>query len=279
MIARIVKGVVLALGVGTLGAVEGYLSRPAIAESATTKVNFVDDVHEAAVDKIDVLFVIDNSASMGDKQQYLSQAVPDLITRLVTPNCVDPASSTIYGSSDASGSCAQYAPGAQIEFPPVHDMHVGIVSTSLGERGGDQCPGAGESPTVTTPSGNTVNYHYDDRGELVARAGDTVTPLPTPAKENFLAWFPRPTPPTMASRPAQARRRQGNANQFGSDFEDLVSGVGVYGCGIESQLESWYRFLHPVPRPVRPDRRTERSGVVAGGRQDDPPGAPRLPSS
>ena len=57
MIAKIVKGVVLAVGVGTLGAVDGgCLSRPAVAETATTKTNFVDNVHQAAVDKIDILF-------------------------------------------------------------------------------------------------------------------------------------------------------------------------------------------------------------------------------
>ena len=31
--------------------------------------------------------------------------------------------------------------------------------------------------------------------------------------------------------------------QLSNDFQELVVGVGVYGCGIESQLESWYRFL------------------------------------
>jgi hypothetical protein len=27
------------------------------------------------------------------------------------------------------------------------------------------------------------------------------------------------------------------------DFTDLVAGVGVFGCGVPSQMESWYRFL------------------------------------
>src|ERR1700734_1523080 len=39
--------------------------------------------------KLDLLFSIDNSASMGDKQAYLEQAIPNLIQRLVTPNCID----------------------------------------------------------------------------------------------------------------------------------------------------------------------------------------------
>jgi hypothetical protein len=40
--------------------------------------------------------------------------------------------------------------------------------------------------------------------------------------DNFLYWFPL---------------------QLETDFAELVGGVGVFGCGIESQLESWYRFL------------------------------------
>src|SRR5215469_1729303 len=40
-------------------------------------------------DKIDLLFMIDNSSSMGDKQALLALAVPDLVSRLVSPNCLD----------------------------------------------------------------------------------------------------------------------------------------------------------------------------------------------
>ena len=82
--------------------------------------------------------MIDNSASMGDKQAYLAQAVPELVTRFVTPDCIDAASGTDYGPStpglDGVPTCAQGA----LEFPPVEDMHIGIVSSSLGPRLGDQ---------------------------------------------------------------------------------------------------------------------------------------------
>ncbi len=243
MIRSIVSAAVCALGVGALGALgttgAGCLSRPAVAETATTKTNFVDTVHQVAVDKIDILFAIDNSASMGDKQAYLAQAVPDLIARLVTPNCVDPVAQTIYGASDANGNCAQ----GQVEFPPVHDMHVGIVSTSLGERGGDQCPGVGEGTMAKTPTGNTVSYHWDDRGELLARAGDAETALADAGQQDFLNWFPTSNVANGGKAPSAGAPPLGDAGQLGSDFADLVTGVAVYGCGIESQLESWYRFL------------------------------------
>ena len=53
---------------------------------------FVDQIKQKSVDKIDLLFMIDNSISMADKQLVLQAAVPDLVQRLVNPNCVDPNS-------------------------------------------------------------------------------------------------------------------------------------------------------------------------------------------
>jgi hypothetical protein len=84
-------------------------------------------IHMSGVDKLDLLFMIDNSPSMGDKQAFLAQAVPDMITRLVTPNCVDSAGH-ILGRTDENGQCGLGRP----EFPPVQDMHIGVVTSSLG---------------------------------------------------------------------------------------------------------------------------------------------------
>src|SRR5687767_13261200 len=38
--------------------------------------------------KLDLLFMIDNSSSMADKQQVLSMAIPELVDRLIDPKCV-----------------------------------------------------------------------------------------------------------------------------------------------------------------------------------------------
>ena len=40
--------------------------------------------------KVDLLFMIDNSASMGDKQAVLADAVPKLLIGLLQPKCVGP---------------------------------------------------------------------------------------------------------------------------------------------------------------------------------------------
>src|SRR5215213_2654015 len=67
----------------------GCLTRPVGQQPPTTKVNFTSTVSQQAVDKVDLLFAIDNSASMGDKQQILADAVPDLINGLLKPKCVN----------------------------------------------------------------------------------------------------------------------------------------------------------------------------------------------
>src|SRR3974390_735746 len=124
-----------AVALGGIGA--ACLTRPVLTADPILPTNFVISVESAAVNKVDLLFLIDNSASMGDKQKLLAQAIPDMITRLITPNCVDGNGLPLAGvTSDRTGHCAM----GKAEFPPVHDMHIGIVSSSLGDRGGTVCP-------------------------------------------------------------------------------------------------------------------------------------------
>jgi hypothetical protein len=264
MLRRLVESATLAAVIGGMGAMgAGCLDRPVTANAPTTKTNFTASLRQTAVEKIDLLFDIDNSASMGDKQAYLEQAIPDLITRLVTPNCLSNATGQVAGQSSL-GACPK---GSTIEFPPVHDMHIGVISSSLGSRGGDMCdPGAPTNYGHAFLDGSpAISSHNDDRGELIARAAtgafpanaETETTLADTGGQAFLDWFP--TGPgwsvndgkTPAGGIAQATSPSAAAIAapavLESDFQALVTGVHAYGCGIESQLESWYRFL------VQPD--------------------------
>src|SRR5580698_9938603 len=60
---------------------------------------------QTTASKVDLLFDIDNSAAMGDKQVYLMQAIPDLLGRLVQPNCVDATGNPTGQQSDITGVC------------------------------------------------------------------------------------------------------------------------------------------------------------------------------
>ena len=185
----------------------GCLTRPVSTQPPLTKTNFTALVDASPVDKIDLLFMIDNSESMGDKQQILKAAVPALLTRLVQPNCLT-ASGSLIGRCmpDAMGGCA--CPTGKIEFPPVHDMHIGIVTSSLGGLGSDECPEP--APNPVNPA---VDTHNNDHGELINRSDPTGNQSEVPVAdavgngqgvagmhENFLAWLP--PVPANANKPA-----------------------------------------------------------------------------
>jgi hypothetical protein len=192
-------------------------------------------------EKLDLLFMIDNSPSMGDKQLLLVTAVPDLINRLVRPNCVD-SRGQILGGSDGDGQCGAGKP----EFRPVHDMHIGIVTSSLGSRGGNQCPA-----DATSEANPNLSAHKDDRGELVNRGGDTETPVPNAGSPlNFLAWYPPVPENAGGSTPVRAETSVGAPGEPGTligDFTSMVQGIHQHGCAFNAQNEAWYRFL------VQPD--------------------------
>ena len=212
-------------------------------------------MHNQSVDKVDLLFMIDNSASMGDKQALLAQAVPQMINRLVAPDCLDATGNPDGTQANPDGSCNNA--GSKSEFPPVHDMHIGVVTSSLGGRGGDQC-----SATATNPANGSLNAHNDDRGELINRGGTTnptveSTPSADLNSSNFLSWFPNvPGNQSHAAPLAPAISVQAT---LVSDFTALVSGVHEHGCGFEAQNEAWYRFL------VQPDPFDQivKNGTVA----------------
>jgi hypothetical protein len=206
-------------------------------------------LHEGVVDKVDLLFMIDNSASMGDKQALLAEAVPDMIRRLVSPNCVDAAGNPTGSTVSPAGGCAT----GKAEFPPVHDMHIGIVTSSLGGRGSDQC-----DPKETNHANTALLAHNDDRGELIVRGGASeffvTDALANGGGGNFLAWFPDVAanrgPGKMKPTVAALGPNPGDATTPGTligDFTTMIQGVHEHGCGFEGQNEAWYRFL------VQPD--------------------------
>jgi hypothetical protein len=153
-------------------------------------------------------------------------------------------------------------------------MHLGIVSSSLGSRGGNLC-----TPDAMTNGGSpflggkpSISSHNDDQGHLLGRSAlspladggppanaesETPSPVvgaitPTPGPQNFIDWFPVPPSAndpyaTVGPQVLSLATAITDGAMLETDFANLVAGVHAFGCGIESQLESWYRFL------VQPD--------------------------
>jgi hypothetical protein len=169
------------------------------------------------VSKVDLLFMIDNSSSMADKQAILAQAVPDLINRLVDPVCINPMTGQQVGNRNPDGSCAQGEP----DFDPVKDLHIGIITSSLG--------GHGATGVCDDPDPRKTFPHNDDHGHLIARDAMDM-PVPTFMNQGFLNWNPAGMPSQMPA-------------DIATPFATMVRGVGQHGCGYEASLEAIYRFL------------------------------------
>lgn len=196
---------------------------------------FVTKVAGSGVDKIDLLFMIDNSSSMDDKQKVLQEAVPDLVQRLVNPNCVDPNGAM--PSQQATSPEADCPSPLLREFVPIRDIHVGIVTSSLGDHGdGSGCKGDDSDP---------VAQEMNDHGWLIGtRSRFSVPPGGQGIdKAGFLDWNP-------------TTHQNESLDAFNTTFEQMTVATGSTGCGYEAQLESIYRFLvdpHPYNTIVLQD--------------------------
>lgn len=140
-----------------------------------------DAIGATTSSKVDLLLVVDNSASMGDKSKLLGASLDPLVRKLA-----------------AAG-----------------DVHLGVITSSLGTMGGDICADG------TAQASNA----------RLSTVGADGKPLGS-AKAGFLSF---------------GGGGSTNVDGFIADAQSLVNGVGEKGCGLEAQLESMYRFL------VQPD--------------------------
>lgn len=181
------------------------------------------------IQKVDLLFVVDNSRNVEVAQDLFAATLPYLFDRLVRPACVNGLGNIVAKTDSPNEPC----PVGEREFAPIQDVHVGVLSTSLGGHGADIC----------SPASPSFDPIQDDRGHLLSRSplGDAVA---TYESQGFLAWDP-----------GQALAPPGEADEatFLVRMDQMVRGVGVGGCGFESQLESTYRFLvDPEPYETIP---------------------------
>ena len=172
------------------------------------------------VTKVDLLFMIDNSSSMADKQAILATGVPDLVSRLIEPKCIDPVTGRVVGNT-VNGVCAV----GELDFDPVKDIHIGIISSSLGNHGAS---GVCED-SIDTSLGRS-DPHNNDQSHLIAR-GVGGTAVPTFQNKGFLYYNP------------SAAGGLASASAVAAPFTEMVRGVGQHGCGYEASLEAVYRFL------------------------------------
>ena len=185
------------------------------------------------VDKVDLLFMIDNSASMADKQIILAAAVPDLVQRFTNPVCVDRTTREPVGNVAPGTSCSDTFPGSEREFDPIDDIHIGVITSSLGGHGADSC-------SIDNPM--SYNPHQEDMAHLITRGKDDSgndLVVDTYQALGFLNWDPN----ALASPPGES-----DIQNLVTNFSYMVRGADQDGCGFEASLEAWRRFLvDPAP--------------------------------
>jgi hypothetical protein len=222
--------------------VVGCLDRPIGLPEPHLTTTIAELVPNSGVSKIDLILGIDNSISMADKQDILAQAVPDLVESLVNPRCIDENGAALPSASQPASPEQDCPVGSRREFPPVLDIHIGIVSSSLGAHGGNICP------DLVDDLGCSGKVSKNDYGRLIARedACSLQNDLPTYEGKGFLAWDPK-----QQHEPAgesELGTLDGAKPGLVPALAEMVKGVGQRGCGYESQMESIYRFLvDPAP--------------------------------
>jgi len=157
---------------------------------------------------------------MADKQGVLEASLPNFVGRLVNPLCVD-ALGVPTATQPASGAAA-CASGTR-ELTPVTDLHLGVITTSIGSHGGTVC--------TTGAAGD----HLDDQAQLVPSKRDGV---PSFNASGFLSYD---------------STGKAGVKDVGSVITDLTATVvaaGEHGCGYEAPLEAMYRFLVDPDPPL-----------------------------
>ncbi|MCW5812094.1 MAG: hypothetical protein KIT84_13805 [Labilithrix sp.] len=148
---------------------------------------------------LDLLFVLDNSILMVDKRLPLYASIPRLFEGL------------------------KFA-----------DIHVGVVSTSLG-NGGDLCD-------------RTRRPSFDTRARLLNR--DDAGAIVSGAEGGFLSFGPGGSVPDLAT--------------LAQRTEALLRAVPSFGCGFESPLEAAYRFAAEPDPPLEIRAGADGLGELVG---------------
>jgi len=169
--------------------------------------------HRPPPSGVDILVVVDNSGSMAQEQDMLKEAFPNLIRELLNPP-IDPATGTR-------------------DYPPVKDLHIGVVSTDLGVAG-YSVPSCEKNPLV---GDDAILQH-------IPRLPDC-----DPAYDSYLHY----------TLPQGEEPNSEVIEDLAKDF-GCIAVLGTGGCGFEQQLEAARRALYEKSQPgmenagfLRPD--------------------------
>jgi len=185
---------------------------PPVRDSGRRDTGLVDTgVIPSTAPPVDVLFLVDNSNSMIEEQVSLKERFPELIESLTT--------GLVRGArADATRT-----------FPPVHDLHFGVVDSDMGTGG-----------FVVPTCSNSL---FGDDG-ILRTSGDAAASGCSSVYPSFLEF-----------------RLGDSASMFAADASCLAS-LGTGGCGFEQPLDSVLKALTPSSSSTTFVRGTRGHGDV-----------------
>ncbi len=146
--------------------------------------------------KVDLLFMIDNSNSMAEEQASLTAQFQNIVLTLA--------------SGDLEGD-------GVIDFAPVDNLHVGVVSSDMGSGG------------FTVPTCNEPTFGDDG---ILSRRGNPAIEGCMATYPQFLVFGPDADVSSYATRAA------------------CLATLGTGGCGFEQQLEAALKAVTPSTAPI-----------------------------
>lgn len=179
----------------------------------------IDKQNVSKIDKIDLLFVVDNSVSMEAEQEKLRRQLPRMIEILTTGD------KTPEDTIDDK------------DFPPVKDLHLAVVSSDMGlpTVPADQNPGSDPACLRNNGTGddgafiNTVSLAAIEAGLNCPGTGNAGYPI-------FLQH--------VREDGEDANTSELKAKETAAKFA-CISTLGTGGCGFEMQLEAPLKALWP----------------------------------
>jgi hypothetical protein len=176
----------------------------------------VDNGPQARIGKVDLLLAVDNSISMAEKQKLFASALPELVGRLISPYCVNATGAVVSQPPSPATACPG---GSSREFAPLGDLHVGVITSSMGSHG------------AASPKDVCVSATDDDHAHLLPFVRKDVASYDG---KGYLNWDPQ----GLSTPPGES-----DVQAFTDSLQSMITAVGEHGCGYEAQLESVYRFL------------------------------------
>lgn len=200
---------------------------PCTVSEASTRVD------QAGVSKVDLLFMVDNSGSMANKQLRLAKELPRLVSVLTSGD-------RKFGTPpDPTDKARLFRPVTSLQLAVVNSSMGGLAVKSDVPNGAtsalNDCIGLGSDGRFLNNTDIAVQGVVATRNEFPnATAGQVVLP-------------PDPTCSDFNSAPIYQDYEAGQepgADQVAKSF-GCVSRVGVRGCPFEQQLESAWKALAP----------------------------------